>query len=147
MAWRAGEAFFQPAIGVPYSKSHRISAIGALIRSGSVINASSAGLACACPSTLYRYMKKMVDEGHFRPREHTGGPERKLTQQGALFLWLWTMAVPEASCDESATALQMFCDVKKVRTPLQAMNGVAGVLGQQTWLAMNNDVSITSLRR
>ena len=65
----------------------------------------------ASPRTLFRWVKRLRDEGHFRPREHSGGPARKMDEDDALFLWCWTMAFPAVMRDEAAMALQMFRSV------------------------------------
>lgn len=100
--------FYTPANGVPYAQHHRVSAMTALIMTGGQFNLHTAGLARACPVTLRRYMQRMVNEGHFSPREHTGGPEPALGEDDALFLWLWTMQFPATSCKEAMTAISMF---------------------------------------
>ena len=62
----------------------------------------------ASPRTLFRWVKRLEDEGHFRPREHSDVPARKMNEDDALFLWCWTMAFPEVMRDEAQVALQMF---------------------------------------
>ena len=59
-------------------------------------------------------MRGLVDEGHFSPREHKGGPEPALDEDGALFLWLWTMQFPATSRKEALAGISMFRGVESI---------------------------------
>ena len=119
--------------GVPYAQHHRVSAMTALIMSGGKFNLQTAGLARACPNTLRNYMRRLVNEGHFRPREHTGGPEPTLDEDDALFLWLWTMQFPATSRKEALAGISMFRGVESIWHCDMAPSWCAGTI--QHWRA------------
>ena len=59
----------------------------ALVACDGKIDMDAANAARASPRTLFRWAERLKTEGHFRPRKHSGGPERKMDEDDALFLW------------------------------------------------------------
>ena len=81
--WR--ESFFVSANGVPYSESHRVSAMNAVLTHGGSFRASARDARCS-PSTLCRYVQRYAREGNFGARERTGGQTCTLSAADSHFL-------------------------------------------------------------
>ena len=105
MPWKP--PFFVSVKGNPYAKHHRMSAMLALVACDGKIDMDAANAARASPRTLFRWAERLKTEGHFRPRKHSGGPERKMDEDDALFLWCWTMAFPAVMRDELRSAARV----------------------------------------
>ena len=103
--WR--ESFFVSANGVPYSESHRVSAMNAMLTHGGSVRASARDARCS-PSTLCRYVKRYAREGSFSARKHTGGQASSLSAEDAHFLHMFYLAFPTTYLYEAQAAVELF---------------------------------------